>query len=218
MKDLKIDIFGFAEINKSMNNLSKQRWTNIIQKCFYLSRTTHSESSASFDSDYKPGGTLTTVTGKWQAQISEMGQDRHKLGRWSHVKISGKKASLIIITAYRPCKANGPMTAWMQQWSLLWESGTVSPNPIKQFNSNLEEELQDLTKEGHEILLMLDANEHIGERPGTFQDSKNSRKGPQSSRRTNEPAIFKPERLILCLTIELEFSFCIMQKTNALNS
>jgi hypothetical protein len=166
MKDLNIDIVGFAEINKSMSEFSKQRWKGIIQKQFYLSRFTHSESSIKFDSEYKPGGTLTTVMGKWQARISEMGQDKCKLGRWSYVKLSSKKSNLIIITAYRPCKSNGPTTTWMQQWTLLRESGLIAPDPVKIFYQDLEKELQAWTKSGYEILLMLDANEHISAKPG----------------------------------------------------
>jgi hypothetical protein len=166
MKELDIDIFGFAETNKSMDNFSKQRWISTIQKQYYLSRSVTSESNIKTDNDYKPGGTITTVTGKWQARISEMGQDKKGLGRWSYIKISSRKANLIIITAYRPCKASGPMTSWMQQWSLLRESGIKSPDPIKWFYQDLSAELQAWTNKGYEILLMMDANEHIGEKPG----------------------------------------------------
>jgi hypothetical protein len=51
MKELKVDMFGFAEINKSMDNYSKQKWTSIIQKQYYLSKTIHSESSVETISD-----------------------------------------------------------------------------------------------------------------------------------------------------------------------
>jgi hypothetical protein len=80
MKELNVDILGFAEINKSMDDFLKQRWTRVIQKKFYLSQTIHSENSVKFDMEYKPGGTITAVTGKWQMRISEMGQDQRKLG------------------------------------------------------------------------------------------------------------------------------------------
>jgi hypothetical protein len=80
MKELNVNIFGFAEINKSMDNFLKQKWTGAIQKQFYLSQTIHSKSSVKFNMEYKPGGTITAVTGKWQAQILEMGQDQRKLG------------------------------------------------------------------------------------------------------------------------------------------
>lgn len=119
MKENNINIFGFAEINKSMDNFSRHRWQLIIKKHFYLSRTIHSESATRTETEYKPGGTITTITGKWQARVIEMGKDNRGLGRWSYIKISSKKSKLVVITAYQPCKAYGPTTAWMQQWSLL---------------------------------------------------------------------------------------------------
>jgi hypothetical protein len=67
MKENHVDIFGFAEINKSMDSVSKSKWQSVIRKQYYLSRTTHSESTIKVGTDYKPGGTMTTITGKWQA-------------------------------------------------------------------------------------------------------------------------------------------------------
>jgi hypothetical protein len=164
MKELEVEIFGFAEINKSMTNFSKHKWTSIIQKQFYFSRMVHSESAATTEYEYKPGGTLTTVTGKWQARISEMGQDK-KLGRWSYIKISSRKNSLIIITAYRPCKTLSHLTAWMQQWSLLREEGRRNPDPIKNFYKDISEQLEKWKSQNYEIILMMDANETLGDTP-----------------------------------------------------
>jgi hypothetical protein len=166
MKENNIDIFGFAEINKSMDNFALNWWKSTIRKQFYLSRMIHSESTTKTDSEYKPGGTLTTITGKRQARVSEMGRDNKGLGRWSYIKISSKKSNLIIITAYRPCKSYGPLTAWMQQWSLLREKGIKHPDPIKIFYEDLSTEISKWTQEGAEVILMLDANEPLGERPG----------------------------------------------------
>jgi hypothetical protein len=145
MKENNIDIFGFAEINKSMDNFALNWWKSTIRKQFYLSRMIHSESTTKTDSEYKPGGTLTTITGKRQARVSEMGRDNKGLGRWSYIKISSKKSNLIIITAYRPCKSYGPLTAWMQQWSLLREKGIKHPDPIKIFYEDLSTEISKKT-------------------------------------------------------------------------
>jgi hypothetical protein len=95
-----------------------------------------------------------------------MGCDRKGLGRWSYIKLSSKRNKLVIATAYRPCKAFGPSTAWMQQWSILREKGIKNPDPIKAFYDDLSVELTTWTQEGCEIILMLDANEPLGERPG----------------------------------------------------
>jgi hypothetical protein len=166
MKENHIDIFGFVETNKSMTGILRNQWQPIIRKQFYFSRTIHSESSTKTESKYKPGGTMTTITGKWQSRVSEMGSNKRGLGRWSYIKISSKRSNLVIITAYRPCKAYGPSTAWMQQWSLLREQGIKAPDPIKTFYDDLSTELQKWTSDGCEIILMMDANEPLGERPG----------------------------------------------------
>jgi hypothetical protein len=95
-----------------------------------------------------------------------MGSNKRGLGRWSYIKISRKRSNLVIITAYHPCKAYGPSTAWMQQWSLLRKQGIKNPNPIKTFYKDLSTELKKWTHNSCEIILMLDANEPLGERPG----------------------------------------------------
>jgi hypothetical protein len=166
MKELNVNIFGFAEINRSLNRGYKKEWFDTIRKIFYYSKTTHSESKVQFESNYKPGGTMTTITGKWQSRVTTQGQDPTGLGRWSYMRIASKKASMIIATAYRPCASQGPNTTWIQQWSILQESGDKNTDPVKYFYADLEKQIHDWKKEGNEILLMIDANEHIGEKPG----------------------------------------------------
>jgi hypothetical protein len=164
MSELNVDIFGFAEMNRTLNGCEKQIWNN-IRKFFYYSRLTHSESNITME-NYKPGGTITMIIGKWQSRITAQGQDERGLGRWSFAQINSKRKSLVIIMAYRPCASRGPTTAWMQQWTLLREKGDPNPDPIKQFYKDLEEFLQGWINKKCEILLMLDANETLGEKPG----------------------------------------------------
>jgi hypothetical protein len=168
MLELNVRIFGFTEINRSLNRGYSNEWKDTIRKISYYSRAVHSESSIHLESNYKPGGTITSVTGKWQSRISMQGQDPKGLGRWSFMTISSKKTTMVIVTAYRPCATQGPQTAWMQQWVLLRESGVKNPDPIKTFYQDLEAQLKAWIGEGSEILLMIDANEHVGEKPGGF--------------------------------------------------
>jgi hypothetical protein len=168
MKELQVDIFGFAETNQQMNRGGKYKWTDLIRRHYYYSRTVHSESKVITDMNYKPGGTISTITGKWQARVTELGQDSRGLGRWTFIKISSKKRSIIIITAYRPCVSQGPSTTWIQQWSLLREEGEVNPDPIKCFYRDIEQQLMQWKENGYEIILMIDANESIGNQPGVF--------------------------------------------------
>jgi hypothetical protein len=166
MKEFNVDIFGFAELNRSLSRGYKNEWTDITRKLFYYSRSVHSESNVQLESSYKQGGTMTTITGKWQSRITQQGQDKKGLGRWSYMKVSSNKALIIFITAYRPCATYGPNTAWIQQWALLRELGQKNPDPIQHFYHDLEIQLQEWLKQGSEIVLMIDANEHVGDKPG----------------------------------------------------
>jgi hypothetical protein len=165
MKQLKADIFGFAEINRTLRHWMKQKWEGVTRKFFTHSRMSHPESDIPAE-NYKPGGTMTTITGKWQARISEKGSNDTGLGLWSFIKISSNKNSIIIITTYHPYASQGSTTAWMQQWILLRETGIKQSDPIKNFYEDLENFLLHWKKQDYEIILMMDANETIGDKPG----------------------------------------------------
>jgi hypothetical protein len=147
-----------------MNHGKKFKWIEMMKKYYYYSCNVHSESNVDMES-YKPGGTMMTVTGKWQSRITELGQDKRGLGQWSYIKISTNKKSIIIMTAYRPCVTQGPSISWMQQWALLGQEGISNPDPIKIFYQDLEEILTGWRKDKNEIILM-DANEPVGKSPG----------------------------------------------------
>lgn len=168
MKEHNVSICGFVEINRSINDMSGYKWIQAIRKWHYYSRFAHSESNINFESNYKPGGTITIIMNKWQSRVTEKGSDATNLGRWSYIVLSTNKIKLTIITAYRPCKTNGPSTAWTQQWTLLREKGHQFPDPIKQFYEDLRNFIVPRTQAGHEVILMIDANEHIGEKPSTL--------------------------------------------------
>jgi hypothetical protein len=165
MLELNISCFGFVEINTTLRGISFSKWNEITRKTFKYSRTSSSESDINFKNQYKPGGTLTTVVGNWQSRVTEKGQDPSGLGRWSYVKLSSNKQNLMVVTAYRPCKTMGPTTTWTQQWLMLREK-YKNPDPIKIFDNDLTDTLTSWKHKGYEILLMLDANEDIGNKPG----------------------------------------------------
>jgi hypothetical protein len=119
MSDLNITCFGLVEINTTLRGSAFHKWNDITRRTFKHSKCCFSESDITLENNYKPGGTLTTIVGKWQARISEKGSDPSGLGRWNYMKLSSNKQNLVVITAYRPCKTTGPMTNWTQQWLLL---------------------------------------------------------------------------------------------------
>jgi len=112
---------------------------------------------------YKPGGTLTVYDGNWASRINK-GIDPHKLGRWSYVTILGRNNSfLTIITGYRCVnkqteKTAGFTTTYMQQERILRQRGITS-SPQTCFINHMELFIMEKVREGHDILLNLDANE-----------------------------------------------------------
>jgi hypothetical protein len=165
MLDLDVTCFGFAEINTTARGIHYKQWTDISRKTFTHSRMVFSESDIKMESNYKPGGTTTAIVGKWQARITEKGADASGMGRWTYFVISSNKNKLVVITAYKPCKTTGPNTTWTQQWLILRERQR-HPDPLKEFCNDLDKELQKWKENKHEIILMLDANEEIGRKPG----------------------------------------------------
>jgi hypothetical protein len=161
MKDLDITCFGFAELNTTMKCTNFRQWQDIIRKLFNTSKTSTSESDIKMESNYKPGGTMTTIVGNGHARVTEKGSDSTGLGRWSYLTINSNKKKLVVITAYKPCKAKGPNTNWTQQWLLLRETKR-DPDPIQEFYNDLDSELRKWRKSKHEIILIMDANEEIG--------------------------------------------------------
>jgi hypothetical protein len=53
----------------------------------------------------------------------------------------------------------------MQQWLLLQEEGQWNPDPIKTFYRDLLAQISGWIKNGCKIILMMDMNENLGERP-----------------------------------------------------
>jgi hypothetical protein len=109
MQELDITCFGFSEINTTFRGSAYQKWNNsITRETFRRSKVITSESDIRYEHEYKPGGTLTAIIGKWQSRISEKGTDPSGLGRWSYFRISSNKRNLIVVTAYKPLKTQGP--------------------------------------------------------------------------------------------------------------
>jgi hypothetical protein len=169
LQEHNVTCFGLAETNVSFAHATAKDYLRKLRQMFKHSRHTTSERLLK-STQYKTGGTLTAVVGKWQARVTEQGDDKRGLGRWSFLRLSSKKQNLVIITAYRPIPANGLNTNWMQQWTLLREQGVKEPDPIKEFYKDLTEQLIKWQHQGYEIILMIDANEVIGSKPGGLTD------------------------------------------------
>jgi exonuclease III len=107
------------------------------------------------------------VGGNLVGRLSDHEADSHGLGRWTTCTFRGKgNVMLTIITAYQVChdniSRNQTKTAYVQQWALLrMVHEDPDPNPRKQFIIDLDSLITKLRNQGHEILLLLDANESL---------------------------------------------------------
>jgi hypothetical protein len=81
--------------------------------------------------------------------------------------LSSNRKKIAIITAYKPCKTTGPNTTWSQQWILLREK-SENPDPTAALCNDLNETLRNWRSQNMEIILMIDENEEIGNKPGGF--------------------------------------------------
>jgi hypothetical protein len=127
---------------------------------------TTSTSSMRFEDNYKPGGTCTVVTNNWTGRSLGPIEDNSGQGRWSGTIIRGHWFNVAIITAYRVTQSAieqaGPTTAYAQQWAVARQQGTDRPEPRKQFIHDIKRLLRNLKKGGNKIILMMDANEAMG--------------------------------------------------------
>ena len=116
---------------------------------------------------------MTIIGNDWTSRAT-MNSDRTALGRWTECTISGKcSRHVTFITAYNVCNDNiatsGATTAFTQQYHLLKLANPhATPNPQQQFLTDLRTRINKLKSDGHEIVVMLDANDTLQNHQSTF--------------------------------------------------
>jgi hypothetical protein len=117
-------------------------------------------------SDYMTGGTLTSTVNCWSSWLFKKDVDPSGMEQWSYQTLVGKKNTKItLITGYQCVwNASAESSAWTQQKIFMrdWQSKT-SPDPRKQFVTELIQFINAKQASDHEIILNLDANEVLGE-------------------------------------------------------
>lgn len=156
--------------------LQKRTWGN--------SACQTSWAKENFLSLYQPGGTATIVCERWTSRNMARGKDPLGLGRWSYVILRGKGYKKIaVITAYNVGPSRGDTMANQQQHILLsahirQHNLPVSPHSHRQFILDLQSWIEAIIKDGHEIILAMDANEaynpdvNVTPHPLTHQSGK----------------------------------------------
>lgn len=163
VRKFSIDIVGNVETNIL--------WTESLRRqAQYLIRNSartqaHTAVASSIDSgttNFQPGGTATTVFGKWTGRLVTTTNDKSGMGRWSGVILNTKhNQKLIIVTVYMPTKSDGNNTTYQQQWRILRNKYGGDPDPRKKLLQDLETEIIKWTHNSHEVIVMMDANDNI---------------------------------------------------------
>ncbi|EJK52704.1 hypothetical protein THAOC_27993, partial [Thalassiosira oceanica] len=126
---------------------------------------------------WEPTSTSTSTATPWpvekqpgnQPLSGGSGEDETNLGRWTWMRFKGEGKNVRVITAYRPVKSSRVRRRGADltdRLGTVWEQhvrhfGDTDVDPRKRFDEDLLTELSRWKDEGDEIILMMDANQHI---------------------------------------------------------
>ena len=175
LKALAVDVSGLSETNTCWSHPHLAcDFRSVVRRHFQQSKVVFGSPSTAIDSvplreTFQSGGNLTLVTGDLVSRVQ--GKDTHDpsgLGRWNGLTIRGPQDQLLtIITAYRVCSDSPTKasmgSAFLCEHDYLRDSNHGSRNPRRVFLTDLQLQILQLLEQGHEILLMLDANATIAD-------------------------------------------------------
>lgn len=159
-----IALFGIQETNR---NFQRKHLVTSFHNAVRGVSTHHkgavSSARLDWDSDYQPGGTAISVCNKWATRYLADSSD--SMGRWSTITLTGKGTTKItFISAYRVCdgaheSSITARTARSQQEWIYADRGMPKTNLRDQFVADAIKLINELQQKGHDIVLMMDANE-----------------------------------------------------------
>jgi len=162
----KADIIGLAETNVNWSLLKnscslysrvKENWRNF--------RTVTSHNVTEQMGKCQRGGTCMYVVGQTAYRVHSTGKDRRGLGRWSWIQVQGKdKHYTRVYTAYRTGQkpTSSKLTTTYDQQMRYIRKKKMNTQPRTLFDSDIIKEFKKIIKDGIQIVLMIDANEDIG--------------------------------------------------------
>jgi hypothetical protein len=103
---LNVDIIGTAETNLDWTPASRNIARTTCQSFYQNAILTTSSSIDHAKTDFQPGGTLTTVTGKWTGRCFNTVTDKSGMGRWLGHSLQTSTNAVHILSAYRPVQGS----------------------------------------------------------------------------------------------------------------
>jgi hypothetical protein len=161
--ELGCDLVGISETKLDVTKFAVKKIINTtIRSKFKSSRHTASASKIPFETNYKPGGTMTLCMGNCVSRFHSKFEDT--LGRWSTLSLNARNGIVIhFITLYQVVEKaqNGPFTAYQQQRaSLLLEGRDLAPR--KAFLTDFDHYLLSLKPQSSQFVVIGDFNEVVG--------------------------------------------------------
>ena len=160
-----VDILALTELNKRWKSIDIEEtiWSAISKW------TEHNRTYATYnkldphDSSTLYGGTSLSLFNQMAIRQQQHGEDDRKLGRWTWIKTAGRNnCNTMIISAYCPCKSDGPSSVWtqhldaMQQWNNSLDKEVNDPRKL--FWYDLSKVVKQAHNEGYNVMLAGDFN------------------------------------------------------------
>ena len=188
LNNMEADLLMAAETNVNWKSAKcRNDFKATVSKVWPSNRIAFSTSDVGLQFDHHsflPGGTCTMAVDNLSLRVIKVGEDESGLGRWSYLTMEGQGGrKLTFITAYRICRGamRGNSTTSMQQAKVLAEhkmkcgehANSVDTNFLREkFVNELALFIQSLQREGHAVVLGLDANETPSESQMTDGEPK----------------------------------------------
>jgi hypothetical protein len=171
LRALQVGTIAFSETNVEWHKfLLRDNTQSMLQKAFGSARVEYSTSSSKFETTHnKPGGTLCAALGSWVHRVIGYGKDETGCDRWSYISYAAKDdMTVYVVSCYRVCNQTNPgaTTASNQQHGIMYADEELRPfmmNPHHQTMIDIQYFVQDLQEKGHEIIVMIDANQPEGQ-------------------------------------------------------
>jgi len=163
----KIDILGFTEPNTCWDLVPESMrlpkftrgWWETCQWNLTYNRTEKNSTT------YQPGGTGILCVNNAAHRALRPGDDPTGLGRWCWTRIRGTQGFYLrIVSMYRPCESNGPLTTYQQQVRRLTRLNRYS-NPREAILTDLSKEIQTWQELGDHVIVLTDYNDDITSAP-----------------------------------------------------
>ncbi len=166
-KEKGIDVLGIAESNVNWRLPSIQMdFDKATKKAWPYYKATMATCRAKTENKAQPGGTVQVTVGPFLTKIANYEAD-NIYGRWSAQTYRGRRGKkLVIMTAYCPTakQVTGPRRIIQQQRTVMIQEGIRNKEPTEHFFDKVKEQIREWKKQGHEVLIMMDANYTLEER------------------------------------------------------